>query len=34
MRNRFSSHVLLLVALVAVEIVGYYAIHRAAMISG
>src|ERR1041385_7033159 len=34
MRNRFSSHVLLLLALVAVEIVGYYAIHRAAMIRG
>jgi cell division protein FtsW (lipid II flippase) len=34
MRNRFSSHVLLLLALVAVEIVGYYAIYRAAMIRG
>src|ERR1700741_1762539 len=34
MRNRFSSHVLLLLALVAIEIVGYYAIHRAAMIRG
>src|ERR1041385_2880055 len=34
MRNRFSSHVLLLLALVAAEIVGYYAIHRAAMIRG
>src|SRR5215831_447844 len=34
MRNRFSSHVLLLLALVATEILGYYAIHRAAMIRG
>ena len=34
MRNRFSSHVLLLLALVATEIVGYYAIHRAAVIRG
>src|SRR3954453_3907414 len=34
MRNRFSSHVLLLLALVAVEVVGYYAIHRAAVIRG
>ncbi|HYW69945.1 MAG TPA: FtsW/RodA/SpoVE family cell cycle protein [Pyrinomonadaceae bacterium] len=34
MRNRFSSHVLLLLALVVVEVVGYYAIYRAAMIRG
>src|SRR5947208_10340557 len=34
MRNRFSSHVLLLLALLATEIVGYYAIHRASMIRG
>ena len=34
MRNRFSSHVLLLLALVVIEVVGYYAIHRAAMIRG
>jgi cell division protein FtsW (lipid II flippase) len=34
LRNRFSSHVLILVALVAIEVVGYYAIHRAAMIRG
>src|SRR2546423_2774783 len=34
LRNRFSSHLLVLFALVAIEIVGYYAIHRAAMIRG
>ncbi len=34
MRNRFSSHLLLLLALVVVEVVGYYAIYRAAMIRG
>jgi cell division protein FtsW (lipid II flippase) len=34
LRNRFSSHVLILLALVAIEVVGYYAIHRAAMIRG
>jgi cell division protein FtsW (lipid II flippase) len=34
MRNRFSSHLLLLLALVAVEVVGYYAIYRAATIRG
>src|SRR5437899_3546680 len=34
MRNRFSSHLLLLFALVAVEVVGYYAIHRGALIRG
>src|SRR5213592_5319352 len=34
MRNRFSSHLLLLFALVAIEIVGYYAIRRGALIRG
>ena len=34
MRNRFSSHLLLLFALVAIEVVGYYAIHRGALIRG
>jgi len=34
LRNRFSSHVVILFALVAIEITGYYAIHRAAMIRG
>ena len=34
MRNRFSSHLLVLLTLVAIEVVGYYAIHRAAMIRG
>jgi cell division protein FtsW (lipid II flippase) len=34
MRNRLSSHVLLLLALLATEVVGYYAIHRASMIRG
>src|SRR6266571_5620024 len=34
MRNRFSSHLLILFALVAVEVVGYYAIHRGALIRG
>jgi cell division protein FtsW (lipid II flippase) len=34
MRNRFSSHLVILFALVAIEITGYYAIHRAAMIRG
>src|SRR5256714_10602768 len=34
MRNRFSSHLLALFALVVIEVVGYYAIHRAAMIRG
>jgi cell division protein FtsW (lipid II flippase) len=34
MRNRFSSHLLLLLALVAIEVVGYYAIYRAATIRG
>ncbi len=34
MRNRFSSHILLLLALAATEIVGYYAIHRAASLRG
>src|ERR1043165_8680576 len=34
MRNRLSSHLLLLFALVAIEIVGYYAIRRGALIRG
>jgi cell division protein FtsW (lipid II flippase) len=34
MRNRLSSHLLLLLALVAFEVVGYVAIHRAALIRG
>src|SRR5262249_49059155 len=34
MRNRLSSHLLMLIVLVAIEVVGYYAIHRAAAIRG
>lgn len=34
MRNRLSSHLLMLFALVAIEITGYYAIHKAAEIRG
>ncbi len=34
MRNRLSSHLLLLFALVVLEAVGYSAIHRAALIRG
>ncbi|HVS21945.1 MAG TPA: FtsW/RodA/SpoVE family cell cycle protein [Pyrinomonadaceae bacterium] len=34
MRNRLSSHLLLLFALAGIEVVGYYAIHRAALIRG
>jgi cell division protein FtsW (lipid II flippase) len=34
MRNRLSSHLLIILALLAIEIVGYYAIHRAANIRG
>src|SRR2546421_9010606 len=34
MRNRLSSHLLLLLALVAIEIVGYTAVHREALIRG
>jgi cell division protein FtsW (lipid II flippase) len=34
MRNRLSSHLFLLLALVAIEVVGYVAIHRAALIRG
>ena len=34
MRNRLSSHLLILFVLVAIEVVGYYAIHRAAAIRG
>src|SRR5438132_9389829 len=34
MRNRLSSHLFVLLALVVIEIVGYAAIHRAALIRG
>jgi len=34
MKNRLSSHLLLLLALIAVEVIGYFAIHRAALIRG
>src|SRR5207244_11086680 len=34
MRNRLSSHLLLLLGLAVFEIVGYTAIHRAALIRG
>src|SRR5580765_8070699 len=34
MRNRLSSHLLLLFALVGIEVAGYYAIYRASMIRG
>src|SRR6266403_5298880 len=34
MRNSLSSHLLLLFALLALEAVGYFAIHRAALIRG
>jgi cell division protein FtsW (lipid II flippase) len=34
MKNRLSSHLFLLLLLVAIEIVGYVAIHRAALIRG
>src|SRR5712671_1533922 len=34
MRNRLSSHLLMLLALVVLEAVGYFAIHRAALIRG
>src|ERR1044072_4724494 len=34
MRNRLSSHLLILFALVGIEITGYYAIYKAAQIRG
>jgi cell division protein FtsW (lipid II flippase) len=34
MRNRLSSHLLLLLALVVLEAIGYFAIHRAALLRG
>ena len=34
MRNRLTSHLLLLFALAALEVAGYFAIHRAALIRG
>ncbi|HKC64297.1 MAG TPA: hypothetical protein VKB86_11700, partial [Pyrinomonadaceae bacterium] len=34
MKNRASSHLLALLLIIGFEIVGYYAIHRAALIRG
>ena len=34
MRNRLSSHLVVFLLLVAIEVVGYFAIHRAALIRG
>ena len=34
MRNRLSSHIFVLLALVAVEVVGYFAIYRSGLIRG
>lgn len=34
MRNRLSSHLFVLLALVAIEVAGYFAIHRAGLIRG
>ena len=34
MKNRASSHLLILLALIVIEIVGYVGIHRAALIRG
>ena len=34
MRNRLSSHFFVLLALIAIEVAGYVAIHRAALIRG
>src|SRR6266566_1913759 len=34
MRNRLSSHFFALLALIAIEVVGYYAIHKGALIRG
>lgn len=34
MRNRLSSHLVIFLLLVAIEVVGYFAIHRAALIRG
>ena len=34
MRNRLSSHLFVLLVLVAIEVVGYFAVHRAGLIRG
>src|SRR6266576_3445589 len=34
MRNRLSSHLFALLAVIAVEVIGYYAIHQGALIRG
>src|SRR2546422_1035761 len=34
MRNRLSSHLFVLFLLVAIEVIGYFAVHRAALIRG
>src|SRR5688572_32900501 len=34
MRNRLSSHIFVLLALIAVEVVGYFAIYRSGLIRG
>src|SRR5258707_1015497 len=34
MRNRLSSHLFALLALIAIEVTGYYAIHKGALIRG
>jgi cell division protein FtsW (lipid II flippase) len=34
MRNRLSSHLFVLLALIAIEVAGYFAIHRAGLIRG
>src|SRR3981081_1818521 len=34
MRNRLSSHLFALLALIAIEVIGYYAIHKGALIRG
>jgi cell division protein FtsW (lipid II flippase) len=34
MRNRLSSHIFVLLVLIAVEVIGYFAIHRAGLIRG
>jgi len=34
MRNRLSSHLVVLLALIAIEVVGYFAVHNSALIRG
>src|SRR6267142_3836968 len=34
MRNRLSSHFFALLALIAIEVIGYYAVHKGALIRG